>query len=124
MLSKIRHPGRAVAAVLGAILAVAALGTSQALSPVPAVAQAAAGETVRIDNFTFNPGAITVKAGATVTWVNGDDIPHTVRAVDGSFKSKVLDSGEKFSFTFAKPGEFAYFCSLHPHMTGKVIVKA
>ena len=78
---------------------------------------------MNIDNFVFGPAATTVPAGTTVTWVNGDDIPHTVVAVDKSFKSKVLDTDEKFSFTFAKPGTFEYFCSIHPHMTGKVVVK-
>jgi plastocyanin len=58
-----------------------------------------------------------------VTWVNGDDIPHTVVATDKSFKSKVLDTDETFSFTFAKAGTYEYFCSIHPHMTGKVVVK-
>ena len=94
-----------------------------AAAAAPAEAAAAAGTTVKIDNFTFGPAALVVKPGSTVTWVNNDDIPHTVRAVDGSFKSKVLDTGERFSFTFAKAGEYAYFCSLHPHMTGKVIVR-
>jgi plastocyanin len=65
-----------------------------------------------------------VKPGTTVTWTNADDIPHTVTSNSGVFKSKVLDSGDKFSFTFAKVGQFGYFCSLHPHMTGIVIVKA
>lgn len=79
---------------------------------------------VKIDNFTFNAPTITVKVGTTVTWVNGDDIPHTVTATDKSFKSKVLDTGDKFTFTFTKAGQYDYFCSLHPHMTGRVIVKA
>ena len=79
---------------------------------------------VAIANFTFKSPAITVKPGTTVTWTNADDIPHTVVSKDGLFRSKVLDSGEKFSFTFAKPGQFGYFCSIHPHMTGTVIVKA
>lgn len=85
---------------------------------------AAAGPTVKIDNFVFGPEALTVSVGTTVTWINQDDIPHTVVANDKSFKSKVLDSDERFSFTFTRPGEYGYFCSLHPHMTGKVIVKA
>ena len=79
---------------------------------------------VRIDNFTFKDPVVTVKPGTTVTWTNGDDIPHTVVAKDGSFKSKVLDTGDRFSFTFAKPGQIGYFCSLHPHMTGTIVVKA
>ena len=79
---------------------------------------------VHIGNFTFNQPAVTVHPGTTVTWVNDDDIPHTVVAQGLAFKSKVLDTGDRFSFTFAKAGQFSYFCSLHPHMTGKVIVKA
>jgi len=95
-----------------------------ALLPVLAAAAAPAPATVKIDNFVFGPEAITVTVGTTVTWINQDDIPHTVVANDKSFKSKVMDTDERFSFTFTKPGEFGYFCSLHPHMTGKVIVKA
>ena len=81
-------------------------------------------DAVSIENFTFKAPVVTVKAGTTVTWTNGDDIPHTVVSKTGLFKSKVLDSGDKFAFTFAKPGNFGYFCSLHPHMTGTIIVKA
>ncbi len=79
---------------------------------------------VQIGNFTFKSPVVTVPAGTTITWTNGDDIPHTVVSKDGLFKSKVLDSGDHFSFTFAKPGQFGYYCSLHPHMTGMIIVKA
>jgi len=87
-------------------------------------APAAAGAAVSIDNFTFKAQVVTVKPGTTVTWTNGDDIPHTVVAKDGLFKSKVLDTGDRFSFTFVKAGQFGYFCSLHPHMTGTIVVKA
>jgi plastocyanin len=87
-------------------------------SPQPAAAPAE----VKIDNFTFGPGALTVAAGTTVTWTNRDDIPHTVVSTEGVFKSKVLDTDEKFSYTFTKPGTFPYFCSIHPKMTGKVVV--
>ncbi|HZL40799.1 MAG TPA: cupredoxin family copper-binding protein [Pseudolabrys sp.] len=76
----------------------------------------------KIGNFTFNPQQITVKAGDTVVWTNGDDIPHTVTSKTGLFKSKALDTTDKFSFTFATPGSYAYFCSLHPHMTGTIVV--
>jgi len=79
---------------------------------------------VKIDNFTFNPQQITVKAGTTVVWLNGDDIPHTVTSKTGAFKSKALDTEDKFSFTFATPGKFDYFCALHPHMTGTIVVEA
>lgn len=79
--------------------------------------------TVKIDNFSFGPGTLTVSAGTTVTWTNRDDIPHTVVSTEGAFKSKVLDTDEKFSFTFSKAGTFPYFCSIHPKMTGKVVVQ-
>ena len=96
------------------------------MSVVADMAKAAPAPTaaVSIDNFTFKAPVLTVKPGTMVTWTNGDDIPHTVVAKDGAFKSKVLDTGDRFSFTFAKPGQFGYFCSLHPHMTGTIIVKA
>ncbi len=78
---------------------------------------------VKIDNFSFGPGTLTVPVGTTVTWTNRDDIPHTVVSTDSVFKSKVLDTDEKFSYTFGKAGTFPYFCSIHPKMTGKVIVQ-
>ena len=78
---------------------------------------------VKIDNFSFGPATLTVAAGTTVTWSNRDDIPHTVVSDDKAFKSKVLDTDEKFSFTFTKPGTYGYFCSIHPKMTGKVVVQ-
>jgi len=91
---------------------------------LPAAAQQKADTTeVKIDNFSFGPGTLTVPVGTTVTWTNRDDIPHTVVSTDGAFKSKVLDTDEKFSFTFGKAGTFPYFCSIHPKMTGKVIVQ-
>ena len=80
---------------------------------------------VKIDNFSFTPVTLTVAAGTTVTWTNRDDIPHTVVSADDpkTFKSKVMDTDEKFSFTFTKPGTYTYFCSVHPKMTGTVVVK-
>ena len=78
---------------------------------------------VKIDNFSFGPGTLTVPLGTTVTWTNRDDIPHTVVSTEGAFKSKVLDTDEKFSFTFSKAGSYPYFCSIHPKMTGKVVVQ-
>ena len=78
---------------------------------------------VKIDNFSFAPGTLTVPVGTMVTWTNRDDIPHTVVSTDGAFKSKVLDTDEKFSFTFSKAGSYSYFCSIHPKMTGKVIAQ-
>jgi plastocyanin len=95
------------------------------MSVVADVARAAPpAAAVQIANFTFKAQVTTVKVGSTVTWTNADDIPHTVVSKDGLFKSKVLDTGDRFSFTFAKAGQFGYFCSLHPHMTGTIVVKA
>jgi len=107
-------PSFRLAAPAAAIALVAALGAARAAAPAGAVT---------IDNFSFSPMAVTVPAGATVTWSNNDDIPHTVRAVDGAFRSQAMDTGEHYSFTFAKPGVYSYFCSIHPKMVGKVIVK-
>src|SRR5271169_2732377 len=78
---------------------------------------------VKIDNFSFGPATITVAVGTTVTWINQDDIPHKVVSNNDEFKSKVLDTDEKFSYTFSKAGTYPYFCSLHPKMTSKVIVQ-
>ena len=78
---------------------------------------------VKIDNFSFGPQTLTVPVGSTVTWTNRDDIPHTSVSTDGVFKSKVMDTDEKFSYTFAKAGTYPYYCSIHPKMTGQVVVK-
>ena len=78
---------------------------------------------VKIDNFSFGPAELTVSVGTTVTWTNRDDIPHTVVNTDKVFKSRVLDTDEKFSFTFDTAGTYPYFCSIHPKMTGKVVVQ-
>ena len=101
----------------------AAVALGLVLLPICA-AHAAPGTTISIDNFMFMPMAVTVPAGATVTWVNHDDVPHNVRAVDSSFHSPALDTDEHYSFTFTKPGVYAYFCSVHPKMVAKVIVTA
>ena len=77
---------------------------------------------VSIDNFTFAPAELKLKVGDTVTWINHDDIPHTVVSA-GKFRSKTLDSDDSFTFTFAAPGDYTYFCSLHPHMTGMIKVE-
>ena|SRR5271170_2549256 len=79
---------------------------------------------VTIDNFSFGPTTLTVPVGTEVTWVNHDDIPHTVVSDDKTtFKSRALDTDEKFSFTFTKPGTYNYFCSIHPKMIAKVVVQ-
>lgn len=78
---------------------------------------------VKIDNFVFGPQTLTVPVGATVTWTNKDDIPHTTVSTDGVFKSKVMDTDENFSYKFDKAGTYSYYCSVHPKMTGKVVVQ-
>jgi amicyanin len=82
-----------------------------------------AGAEVKIDNFSFAPAVLTVPVGTQVTWTNRDDIPHNVVTDDAAIKSKVLDTDEKFSFTFSKPGTYSYFCSIHPKMKGTVVVR-
>jgi len=99
--------------------------TPSVAKPAAQAATAPAGKVVevKVDNFSFSPQTVTVAPGTTVIWTNRDDIPHTVVSDDKVFKSKVLDTDEKFSFTFDKAGNFPYFCSIHPKMTGKVIVQ-
>ena len=88
-----------------------------------AAQQKAESPEVKIDNFSFGPAELTIPEGTTVTWVNRDDVPHTVVSTDKAFKSKVLDTDDKFSFKFDKAGTYPYFCSIHPKMTGKVVVQ-
>src|SRR6266496_2145577 len=78
---------------------------------------------VRVDNFTFGPDTLTVPANSTVTWINKDDVPHVIASNDGLFKSKALDTDDKYSYTFAKAGTYSYYCSIHPKMIGKVVVQ-
>jgi len=82
----------------------------------------AADAEVDIDNFSFTPPALTVKAGTAVIFRNRDDIPHSVVGVEGEFHSKALDTDDTFTFTFAKPGTYVYFCGLHPNMKGEIVV--
>ena len=106
-----------------ALVVIAAIVLVARTSSVPVHAQQAAAPDVKIDNFSFGPATLTVAAGTTVIWTNRDDIPHTVVSTEGAFKSKPVDTDEKYSYTFAKPGTYAYFCSIHPKMTGKVVVQ-
>jgi plastocyanin len=107
----------------GLALLVLIAGSSGMFSTFLVHAQSGPTAEVKIDNFSFTPQTITVKAGTTITWTNRDDIPHTVTSTDSVFKSKALDTDEKFSTTLAKPGTYPYFCSIHPKMTGKVVVE-
>ena len=78
---------------------------------------------LEIDNFSFSPQRITVKPGTTVTWTNEDDTPHAVASSTTMFKSKALDTNDSFAFSFTTPGVYEYFCSLHPYMTGTIVVE-
>ncbi len=107
-----------------ALPAVIAMMLLAAASSVTANAEpSAAAAAVKIDNFVFGPETLTVPVGTTVTWTNSDDIPHTSVSTEGVFKSKVLDTDEKFSYTFTKAGTYPYYCTIHPKMTGKVVVQ-
>ena len=100
------------------LLAASFLGATHALGG----AALAENPTVNIEDFAFSPPSLTVKIRTAVTWLNKDDIPHTVVSKTRMFKSKALDTGDSFSFTFNEAGTYEYFCSLHPHMTGTIVV--
>ena len=103
--------GIVIGAILGAgVLFVRAADSSNAVS---------------IDNFTFTPKTLTVKAGTTVSWTNHDDIPHGIASSENAFKkSAALDTDDSYSFTFTAPGTYQYFCYIHPHMVGSIVVEA
>lgn len=105
------------------LLAMGAVAATQRANYFARAAEDQAAINVTIDNFSFTPKEITVPKGTTVTWINHDDVPHTVVSTDKKFKSRALDTDEKFSFTFSDTGTYGYFCSVHPVMTGKVIVR-
>jgi amicyanin len=110
--------------VVAALVLGAVVGTGLAGGVLVARAQTAAA-TVSIDNFTFNPQTLTVKAGTTVTWTNKDDIPHGIAATGNAFKrSAAMDTDGTYSFTFTTAGTYQYFCYIHPHMTGTIVVEA
>ncbi len=118
----IRPVGAVFALALSLTLAGRAVGRASA--PTLAQQENAAAKEVTIDNFTFAPKELTIPMGAQVTWINKDDDAHTVVSVDGkTFKSKGLDTGDKFSFTFPDPGTYEYLCSIHKQMKGTIIVK-
>jgi len=112
-------------AVLGmGLLGVVALAAGINGGPIARAAQEEkAAQNIEIDNFSFAPREIIVPPGTTVTWVNHDDVPHTVVSTNQKFRSKALDTDDQFSFTFTDAGTYSYFCSVHPMMTGKIIVK-
>ena len=113
-----------VAAALGAatatmLAAIVLPGSAQNANPASSPASP-----VSIDNFTFTPQSLTVKAGTTVTWTDKDDIPHGIAWTNNSFtRSKALDTDDGYSLTFTAPGTYQYFCYIHPHMTGTIVVE-
>ena len=103
------------ASALGGLTLAVALSAHAAPAPI----------TIKIDNFTYSPPALVIPVGTTVTWINEDDVPHTAVSDDhATFRSKPMDTDDRYSFTFTTPGAYPYFCSIHPHMTAKIIVKA
>jgi plastocyanin len=120
----VKSSWKCVYAVSMLAIFVAASGLLATASGREEATPAAAPVQIKIDNFAFSPTELKVPAGTTVEWINRDDIPHTVISDDKStFKSKALDTDDKFSYTFTKPGTYSYFCSVHPKMTGKIIVQ-
>jgi plastocyanin len=109
--------------VCAGLLGVAASAAAIHGSQIARAAEETIAQSVAIDNFSFTPKEITVAPGTTITWVNRDDVPHTVVSTDKKFRSKALDTDEQFSFTFTEAGTYNYFCSVHPVMIGKIIVK-
>lgn len=92
-----------------------------AVNPNPAPVSPAATNAVNIQNFSFSPATLTIKNGDTVAWTNNDSAPHQIKS--SSFNSELMNKGQNFSFTFNDAGTFDYICSLHPSMTGKIIVE-
>ena len=123
LISKFRSAAARFAVSRALVVAILLGPVVGAMLAFGAVAAQDATNVVTIDNFTFTPPELTVAVGTTVKWFNHDDIPHLVVNKDKAFRSKALDTGDSFSYTFASAGTFDYFCGLHPHMVGKVIVK-
>ena len=116
-MKTIRNSAFLAALLIAAVtLAVPGAAFAQSSEATPAPVE------VNIDNFSFMPQELNVKAGTPIIWKNRDDIPHTVVSTDSLFKSKALDTDDQFSFTPMKPGTYTYFCSIHPKMTAKLVV--
>lgn len=107
-------------AIVTVAIALIAVATQNGFAAVVEAPQPAA---VKIDNFSFAPANLEIPAGTQVRWTNKDDIPHNIVSEDKSFKSKVLDTDDEFTYTFSQPGTYKYFCGLHPKMTATVVVK-
>jgi len=115
-------------AVLARILAIAlslAVVSSSILHPTKARSETVKSPSaeVTVDNFTFAPETLTIPVNRTVTWINKDDVPHAIASDDGLFRSKALDTDDKYSYTFTKAGTYSYYCSVHPKMVGEIVVR-
>jgi plastocyanin len=113
---------RPLIAVVAALVAGITIAATASTPSAPAAN--AAPPLVHINNFAFGPQTLTVRAGTIVTWVNDDEEPHNVTASDHSYRSPLLNTGARVSHRYDTPGQYAYFCSLHPHMTGRIVVTA
>jgi plastocyanin len=118
--NKMKKPISIVALTTATILSLTLLACAQ---KAQSAADSQSATEIKIDNFSFAPQTLEITAGTTVTWTNKDDVPHNVVSTDKIFKSKTMDTDEKFSYTFTKPGTYNYFCSIHPRMTATVVVK-
>ena len=114
-----RYRFRTLAVAVLLLVATVILNPARAKSQGPSVSPAE----VKVDNFSFSPETLTVPVNTAVTWVNKDDVPHVIASNDGAFKSKGLDTDDKYSYTFTKHGTYGYYCSIHPKMTGKIVVQ-
>jgi plastocyanin len=123
LISHLRLAGARLAVRRALVVALLLGPVVGAMLAFGAVAAQDATNVITIDNFTFSPKELTVPVGTTVKWVNHDDIPHLIVEKKTSFRSKALDTDDSYSYTFTSAGDFDYFCGLHPHMVGKVIVK-
>jgi plastocyanin len=109
--------------IFGAIGAAGVLAAGLPSLGAAVVDAAAKAATIKIDNFAFGPSDVTITAGTTVTWKNEDGEVHRVQDDHNGFSSAALDTDDSFSHTFATPGVYHYFCSIHPYMVGKIVVK-
>jgi plastocyanin len=127
LVSTCRSAGGPIASVLAVLAALATSVTLLGFVTGPGTSRASAAARtenhVVIKHFAFGRPMLTVPVGATVTWINDDEEPHTVTAKDGSFRSPALDQGDTFAYRFEQPGTYTYFCAIHPHMSATIIVR-
>jgi plastocyanin len=112
------------AAIVRALLLVLCVAGAGALAAVPVShADDAAAYAITIKDFAFTPRALTIRVGSKVTWTNKDEEPHKIAEINSTFASQPLDTDGDFSYRFDTPGTYEYFCTLHPRMTGKIVVE-